>query len=264
LCECKACSFRFFDSRLTDSEVQRLYANYRGVAYFKARHAYEFWYSKRVNDGIGIDESEIVSRKANLSQLLGERSNAISTVLDFGGDRGQFIPEDLGTARFVYELSDAKPVEGVKRLTSLEGMQFDLVMMTGVLEHCSEPRQILEALRPLGHDKTLFYIAVPDECPSLACAGTGVMQEWYLRTLLRARPLLQLVDLYSTIARLKFGFIPPLGLQKCSEHLNFFTEQSLQKVLGSAGFALLDSGLQRFDSVSPFDRSLYGLAQVMR
>jgi hypothetical protein len=57
------CSFRFFDSRLTDAEVQRLYAAYRGDGYFETRHAYEFWYSRKVNDGIGKDAAEITSRK---------------------------------------------------------------------------------------------------------------------------------------------------------------------------------------------------------
>jgi hypothetical protein len=199
----------------------------------------------------------------NLSQLLGERSHAISTVLDYGGDRGQFIPENLGTARYVFEMSDARPVEGVTRLTSTEGMQFDFVMMSGVLEHCSEPREILQALRLLGHEKTLFCIQVPYERPSLAWAGNGAMQEWYLKALLRTEPVLQLVDLYSTIARLKFDFIPPLGLQKCSEHLNFFTKQSLEKLLGRAGFELLDCGVERVVSISPNSRVLYGLARVI-
>jgi hypothetical protein len=68
LCECEGCSFRFFDTRLTDAEVAKLYAGYRGDAYFKARHHYEFWYSREVNDGIGSDPVEIVSRKQNLAK----------------------------------------------------------------------------------------------------------------------------------------------------------------------------------------------------
>jgi hypothetical protein len=34
------------------------------------------------------------------------------------GDRGRFIPENLGAEQYVYEISDAKAVEGVERLTS--------------------------------------------------------------------------------------------------------------------------------------------------
>jgi methyltransferase family protein len=262
LCECMDCSFRFFDSRLTDAEVQRLYAGYRGDAYFKARHSYEFWYSRRTNDGIGGDEAEIASRKLNLSRFLGQRSKSISTVLDFGGDRGQFIPEDVGREHFVYEVSDAKPVEGVTRLTSVEGMRFDFIMLAHVLEHCSEPREMLQLLKPLGHKDTLYYFEVPFERPSLRWTGEGRMQKWYLNTLLRARPLLQLVDLYSTAARIKLNAVPPFGIQKCSEHLNFFNKSSLQALLQGEGFELLDSAIASVVSFGPVGRILFALARI--
>lgn len=183
-----------------------------------------------------------MSRKQNLSKVLGERPRSISSVLDYGGDRGQFIPEGVGTERFVYEVSKAEPAEGVTRLVSVEGRQFDFVMLAHVLEHCSEPKQILQELKRLGHDKSLFYFEVPYERPSLDWAGRGRWQERYLEALLRAEPLLQLVDLYSTAARVKLDTVPPLGLQKCSEHLNFFNERSLQALLDSAGFDLVESG----------------------
>ena len=264
LCECRSCSFRFFDSRLTDAEAQRLYAAYRKDRYFEARHSYEFWYSRTINDGIGSDAEEISSRQKNLTAILGERSHSISTVLDFGGDRGQFIPERIGSERYVYELSNAEPVKGVVRLTSIEGRQFDFVMLAHVLEHCSEPGQILHALKPLGHVKTLFYFEVPFERPSLGWAGKGNWQKRYLDTLLPAKPLLQLVDLYSTVARVKFDLIPPFGLQKCSEHLNFFSEKSLQKLLDSAGFELLDSGVVPVSACGQVSgKILYGLARVV-
>jgi len=38
--------------------------------------------------------------------------------LDYGGDKGQFIPESIGKQKFVYELSDAAPVDGVARIAS--------------------------------------------------------------------------------------------------------------------------------------------------
>ncbi len=136
-------------------------------------------------------------------------------------------------------------------------------MMAHVLEHCSEPRQVLHALKPLAHEKTLFYFEVPFERPSLSWAGKGSWQERYLDALLPAKPLLQLVDLYSTVARVKFDLVPPLGLQKCSEHLNFFNERSLQKLLDSAGFELLDSGVAPVTCCGPVSKILHGLARVV-
>jgi hypothetical protein len=262
LCECRSCAFRFFDSRLTEEEVQRLYASYRKDGYFKARSSYEFWYTRKANDGIGNDEAEIVSRKQNLSKVLGERSRSIVSVLDYGGDRGQFIPDGVGTDRYVYELSNAAPVEGIIRVASVDERQFDFVKLAHVLEHCSEPKQILEGLKRLGHEGTLFYFEVPFERPSLRWAGRGRWQEWYDGALLGIEPLLRMVDFYSTVARLKLNFIPPLGLQKCSEHLNFFNESSLQKLLERAGFELVDSGVVPVTTCNGVSRILYGLARI--
>ena len=267
LCECAGCSLRFFDTRLTDAEVAKLYAGYRGDAYFKARHHYEFWYSREVNDGIGSDPVEIVSRKQNLATLLGDRAKSFTTVLDYGGDRGQFIPDGLGSERYVYEISDVAPVEGVTRIPSVAGRQFDFVMLAHVFEHLSEPRQFLRDLKALGHRQTVFYFEVPYERPSLRWAGEGIWQRQYLNALLRLGPFLHLVDLYSTAFRIKFNTIPPLGLQKCSEHLNFFNEPSLKALLKSEGFELLESGVVPFDAGKAGNRTilnriLYGLARI--
>jgi hypothetical protein len=267
LCECKGCSFRFFDTRLTKAEVEKLYAGYRGDAYFKARHRYEPWYSREVNDGIGSDPVEIVSRKENLAKLLGDRAQSFTSVLDYGGDRGQFIPDGLGTERYVYEISDVEPIDGVIRLSSTEGRQFDFVMLAHVLEHCSEPREVLRGLKPLGHAQTVFYFEVPYERPSLQSAGDGAGQRSYLHALVRLGPLLQAVDLYSTVFRIKFDRIPPLGLQKCSEHLNFFNKPSLEALLKSEGFEMLDCGVAPYSAGKTghrtvLNRILYGLARI--
>jgi hypothetical protein len=77
-------------------------------------------------------------------------------------------------------------------------------------------------------------------------------------------PLLKLVDLYSTVSRVKFNQIPPFALQKCSEHLNFFNEASLKALLDSEGFTLLESGVMSVASVGPVSRILYGLATIAR
>ena len=267
LCECKGCSFRFFDTRLTDAEIQKLYAGYRGDSYFKVRHRYEPWYSREVNDGIGSDPVEIASRKEHLATLLASRAQSFTTVLDYGGDRGQFIPDRLGTERFVYEISDVKPIDGVTRLSSVEGRQFDFVMLAHVLEHCSEPREVLRGLKSLGHGRTVFYFEVPYERPSLQSAGKGSSQRKYLHMLTRMGPVLQVVDLYSTVFRIKFDRIPPLGLQKCSEHLNFFNQPSLAALMKSEGFELLDSGVAPYSSGKAghrvvLNRILYGLARL--
>src|ERR1039458_9553959 len=98
LLECSNCSFGFFDGPLTPDEVARLYSGYRGERYFAERHRWEFWYSRKVNDGIGGDPEEISHRVSALERIVHPHVDlgAVATVLDYGGDRGQFIPQSLG------------------------------------------------------------------------------------------------------------------------------------------------------------------------
>jgi hypothetical protein len=242
LLECASCSFRFFDSRLTAEEVSKLYSGYRGEKYWRERNRYEWWYSRKVNDSIGHDQREIESRKRNVGKFVQDHagSQSIGNVLDYGGDRGQFIPESLGRERYVFEISDATPVSGVVRIGSeevLKSSRFDFVMLCHVLEHVSDPRAMLQEIRNLGRDaQSLYYIEVPYERVSLKLAGSGKLYEKYVDMLLGFEPCLIAMDAYSTVLRLRWNVITPVSIIKCHEHLNFFHEKSLEALLNNAGF----------------------------
>jgi hypothetical protein len=144
----------------------------------------------------------------------------------------------------------------------VENKQFDFVMLTHVLEHCSEPLKVVEELKQLANDRTVYYFEVPYERPSLRLAPRGLLQRIYRDTLLRARPLLTAIDFYSTVCRVKFDCNLPLGIHKCSEHLNFFNEQSLGALLQRGGYELLECGTAKTQTPGPAGRILYGLARV--
>jgi SAM-dependent methyltransferase len=250
LLECSACSFRFFDARLDPQEVARLYSGYRGERYFAERHRWEFWYSRKVNDGIGGDPEEIALRVATLEKLfLPHVNNAmVKTVLDYGGDRGQFIPKSLGTDKFVFELSDAIPTPGVSRIASeqeLNSMKFDFIMALGVLEHCSEPANVLGQLRSCLNPGSLLCIGVPYERYGVGFAGRGRFYRNYLNALLHLPAALVAVDFYSAVARIRLNHILPFGLVKCHEHLNFFNKNSMTALLERTGFEVVDSKIER-------------------
>jgi hypothetical protein len=246
---CAECSFRFFDSRLTEDEVTKLYSGYRGEEYFQHRHKTEPWYSRKVNDGIARDPEEIEARNSALENFLQPHMNGseINSVLDYGGDQGQFIPATLGKEKFVFELSDAQPVEGVMRIASEAGLdrrRFDLTMLLGVLEHCSDPLSVLLKVRALAYGPdSHILIGVPYEWYSLHGVGADGFYRWYIDILLKCAPLLKLVDFYSTVFRVRSYLIPPLGILKCHEHLNFFNEQSMAALLRRAGMDLVASSI---------------------
>jgi SAM-dependent methyltransferase len=267
LLECSACSFRFFDSRLEPDEVTRLYSGYRGDRYFAERHRWEFWYSRQVNDGIGGDPKEIADRIAAMEAFLLPHVDiaTVRTVLDYGGDRGQFIPKPLGTDKFVFELSDAVPEPGVSRIGSqeeLRTMKFDLITALGVLEHCSEPIDVLEQLRSSLNQGSFLVVGVPFERYGIGFAGKGSLYRTYLNALLQVPPALIAVDFYSAAARIRLEHIPPLGLIKCHEHLNFFNVKSMSALLQRAGFEVIDSKIESVAKYPAKVESLYTLARV--
>jgi SAM-dependent methyltransferase len=267
LLECSDCSFRFFNMRLAPQEVDRLYSEYRGDRYFAVRHRWEFWYSHKVNSGISGDPKEIADRMAALEKLALPHVDRekIGTVLDYGGDRGQFIPQSLGKEKYVFEVSDAVPVDGVTRIAThddLEGRQFDFVMVLCVLEHCSDPAQVLEQLRSYLHPGSFLCVTVPHERYEVGFAGKGSLYRNYLNALLHVPPALVAVDFYSTAARVRLGRVPPLGLIKCHEHLNFFNKKSMTALLERTGFEIVDSKIDYLASYPSRSEQLLVMARL--
>ncbi len=268
LLECRRCSFRFFDSRLTEDETRRLYADYRGERYYRARNRDEFWYTRHFNQRIGHDLRTIARRKALVHMLLRQHIDvdSIRSVLDYGGDAGQFIPDSLGKEKFVFDISNLpSSAAGVHRISSeaeLYTHNFDLVMLCHVLEHCSDPVAMLTTLKRLGNDAPRYcYIEVPYERYSLALAGRGRLHRRYLDMLLRMLPLLTVVDFCTSVLRLRCNLIPPLGVMKCHEHLNFFNEKSLGAILRSSGFQLLACTTMEVKSYMSSGLVLYALCR---
>lgn len=253
LMECEICQHRYFDQVFSEPELERLYAGYRGPAYFEVRHRHEPWYTETYNSGIGHAPVRVAARKAALSSFLHSSGlkAPLGKVLDFGGDSGQLIPEAWAQERFVHDMSDASAIEGVEKLgreTDLEGRAFDLILLSHVLEHVPDLIGLLTQVRRLlppggGH----IYLEVPLERPWTGFLGRGRGISWFLARLCRQPRLLRLVDFYSSAFRVKAGFYPPLGFPKLHEHLHFFTPESLQKLLARAG--LKTSNLQKVSSV---------------
>ncbi len=253
LCElahCVGCGCRFFLSRLTEAEAGALYTDYRGEAYFRERHRVEFWYTEELNRA-GLEPGVVTVRTELIENELRAHidPSTLTDTLDFGGDRGQLIPPGVGPGRFVFDLSGAEPVPGVTSIAAeaeLLNKKFDLVLVNAVLEHCSDPGAVLSRLRPLARsESSLFYIEVPFERPWLGM-GWGPLYRWYLRALASWYRALLWVDFYSTALRVRLSFVPPLGFVKLHEHLNFFTEESLDRLLVNRGFLLRSCALRSY------------------
>lgn len=244
LLQCRGCGFRFFDRRFTPEEIARLYGSYRADSYFEARHRQEPWYSRKYNDDLGHSAEVVEIRQEHLLSFVRRfvELGQVKAVLDYGGDKGQLLPATLGQTRHVFEVSDVVPVAGVTRLGSEQELvqsRYDLVILCQVLEHHSTPAELVRKMAKLVHPGGLVYIKVPHERVRMGLVPHGAGYRWFLDRLRRFPFLTRVLDLWSTAARVKFGFIPPLGFAKLHEHLNFFDESSLRALVGRCGLQVL-------------------------
>lgn len=239
---CRRCGLRFFEHRYTDEELARLYADYRGEGYFRARRRFEPWYTRRVHADVAGTPATVEARKAALLAALEPRldTKTLGAVVDWGGDRGQLLPEALGARRFVHEISGVEPVAGVTLLTdeaAVAEARPDLVICSNVLEHVPSPRAVLAAMRAVSRGRRVAcFVEVPDERPSLGRLVNAPGYASYLAALARSPLATMAVDLYSTYFRVFRGRVPPLGFVRLHEHASFFDGRSLRALLETEGF----------------------------
>lgn len=206
---CPRCQMLFSDARFDYQEMQRLYQGYRGPRYSAEREKYEPGYGSK-NDHLTAADLEVVNRSAFCATILSSFRGDIRSVMDFGGDRGQFIPKSLQSAdRYVFELSDVEPIEGVVSLASPDTQApYDLVMCCHVLEHVSFPVALLRQLRDLMTDKSALYVEVPAGIPTRRYFEASLARKHISRN----RPI------------------------RFHEHINYFTKASLRNALSLSGF----------------------------
>lgn len=242
LAQCTSCGLTFFEDRFEPQEAASLYDGYRDEAYYLERHHWEPWYSRAFNARLGGTEEMRHRRKIYAGTVYLHAQHAvIDSVLDYGGDRGQLMLGGPGRSYFVFDISDVEPEIGVTSLNAamLADQKFDLVLLCEVLEHVSEPAHILQDV--LSHVKPggLLYITVPNQEFPFIDIPAGDWYRNYLTLLLKSRWLTLLVDFWATGYKVKFARVPPLGVAKMHEHVNFFTVASLKKLLQKFGLEIL-------------------------
>jgi SAM-dependent methyltransferase len=243
IAQCRSCGLIFFEDRFDPQEAATLYAEYRGEGYYQARHHWEPWYTRSFNSELGGAREMSLRRDTYLRTLQEFAPNdAIDTVLDYGGDRGQLITGGPGRRHYVYDISGVEPNPGIIPIADVEEASeraFDLVLLCEVLEHVSEPARFLDKVKGHVRPEGLLYVTVPNREFPLADIPTGAWYPAYLQLLLKNRWVTLAAEFWSTAFRVKFKRIPPLAFVKMHEHVNFFHLRSLTELLRSVGLTIL-------------------------
>lgn len=224
---CENCGTGYFSKRYDDVEMSKIYENYRGERYLNIRSSWEPWYSHAYNSNHDSPEW-INSRKKSLTDfLLSQGLSKCKSIVDVGGDRGQYIP-DIAERKIVFDISGKTTLDGVERISDFEQLPHsDLIVYAHVLEHVTHP---IEELRRLLEKTNAVYVEVP--------YGVPVINNH------RKSKIRLLIHLASSFNRRiwRRRTIPATGRKVSSikmltqsEHLTFFTEASMIMVAKSLG-----------------------------
>jgi SAM-dependent methyltransferase len=258
LVRCRDCGLGFFEPRLDDTELAAVYKGYRGEAYQRERQRHEPTYTPELNALLGQGTAEVASRNANLRNTL-ERHLPLSTigsVLDYGGDHGQFIPPEIGAARrVVYEVSGVEAWNGAVAVSNWEVAareRFDLVLCNHVLEHLACPATVAEKLLQVANPEGWLYFEVPADSPFQSMTS----KSWKRRTFSAGLQIPAIANLYFRIV----GRTP----LEMHEHVNLFGVDSLRALLERSGLEVVEIGERELDCGWTMARVVSALARPPR
>jgi hypothetical protein len=203
--QCRECGTLFLDYRFTDEQMAALYSGYRDAAYTLQRDRYEAGYANTM----AVDYAHRHAYIAGVEDWLAPRLPACPRVLDWGGGDGTNTPF-LGKGTIhVHDISGVPVVAGAEQveLGLLDQCDYDVVTCCQVLEHAPSPLDLVGEIALRLSQRTLLYIEVPHE------------------QLMREHPGTR------DLAKLK---------RHWHEHVNFFTETGLRRLLDRAGLQLVD------------------------
>lgn len=215
---CNDCGYAFAIPRPTDEELNRLYCGYRGKEYQEQRQKYEPYYTIQANMMSGGSHEFRKNRIETILLLNHTNIGCIHTVLDYGGDIGDLFPDVFAHCeKYVYDVSDAPLLYGVKKVNGLlqsDALKFDYIQCCHTLEHCSNPKEIINNILKFTRSGTLIYIELPYD-PSI----NSFKVNFFL-----THPYINKI-FASIIGR------PENRYRIIHEHINIFTKKSLTILL---------------------------------
>jgi hypothetical protein len=244
--ECKSCGFCSFSYRYSESDMKSIYEHYRGPQYLRVRRSWEPWYTVKEADYYKLKESAVENRNDFMRSSFKSarvQIDSVDSVLDFGGDLGQFIPDEILGKKYLLDPSNIslENESGTIRVSSLDqvSIELDLIMNCHTLEHLSDFQSVIDEIyRKIKKDK-YFYLEVPLDGFKVKNFHSSRIYNSYLQWIQSKRVFLILANFITGVYRQIFRRIPYMGVIQQSEHINYFGQKSLEILLKRSGFEVI-------------------------
>lgn len=202
---CNSCSFVQTKFPFADDAIGRLYADYRSDSYNRERSRFEPDYLRVQSQVGGYTENGLERIDALTGWLTAKASLSPATLLDYGGADGRFLPL-LSGKKFVFEVSDVAPADGVSRVAD-ESMltTYDYVQIAHVLEHVTHPLHLAQRVASFVSPGGYLLIEVPQDV-DLATMEAMRSGSWRGRIMIHEH-----INLYNALAVEKL--IAAIGLE---------------------------------------------------
>lgn len=242
---CAMCKGGYSDVYYSEEELGHLYDDYRGVQYFQTRSKWEPSYSQAFNESIDSGVSHLDLRRNQMESLIAQVNPRFhctaECILDIGGGHGGLIPNWSNLKKkFVLDISGVEAIDGVIPVDSWSQLAgegpIDLIMACGILEHLNSPGEFLQAIKAemtksdLISAESLFYFEVPSGIPN----RKFMPGKLFVAAVSSLSPILwRKYDKWSTAHG--HGLWPI----RIAEHIQFFSEEGLKRLIQKNGFELL-------------------------
>jgi SAM-dependent methyltransferase len=264
---CHICQLSFFSYRYSKQEVKQIYENYRESDWFRNRNFFEPWYRKGTNEAYVDNQKNIASRMKFTSSLItsaGINLAQISSFLDFGGDSGQFFPLDFRGKKILFDIQSHSQSmkDGVYRVSSLHDLAGSIDMVTNcyVLEHMSDINNGVIELKKCLKRNGFLLVELPYDRFKVSRFHRTSLYRTYLSVLYRSLILFRLIDFVTGVYRQFFNKIPFFGVVKQSEHINYFDDLAIVKLIQDHNFEILYSSKpQRKSFVGIIKQGRFGI-----
>jgi hypothetical protein len=164
--KCLSCDFIFTNIRFDRDEEIRHYTNYMKGEYLDQRVKYE---GPSNLDYFESEEYKNLRRSVTqqvLDNILGpNKIKEMQSVLDYGGNTGEMIPENLShTKKYVTDLNSRVSDDGIIFVPNAqESGPVDIVLCGHTFEHVSYPIEVLTDIKTYMKSKSYLIIEVPYE-----------------------------------------------------------------------------------------------------